>query len=63
MRKQEVLDYFGGPAATGKFLKISHVAVVNWPDPIPKGRAYELQTLTEGKLKVDPALYEKQVAA
>ncbi|HCU64575.1 MAG TPA: hypothetical protein DF774_02315 [Rheinheimera sp.] len=63
MRKQQVLDYFRGPVNTGRFLGISHVAVVNWPDPIPKGRAYELEKLTEGKLKVDPALYQKQVAA
>lgn len=63
MNKQTVLDELGGVSAVAKLLGIKPASVSMWPDPIPKGRAYELQTLTDGKLKVDPALYEKQVAA
>ncbi len=63
MRKQDVLSYFGGPNETAKFLGISHVAVVNWPEVIPKGRAYELQVRTKGKLRVNPTDYLGRHAA
>ena len=63
MKKQTVIDYYGGVAAAAKALKISDVAIYKWTDPIPKVRAYELERLTKGKLKFDPALYQKRVAA
>lgn len=63
MLKQDVLTYFGGANKTAKALGITHVAVVRWPDVIPKVRAYELERLTKGKLKMNPSLYLKQVAA
>lgn len=63
MKKQQVLDHFGGTSAVAKALNISPAAVSVWPDPIPKGRAYEIETLTQGQLKVDPALYHKPAHA
>jgi hypothetical protein len=59
MLKKSVLDYFGGPSKTAQFLGLTHVAVIRWEEIIPKGRAYELEKLTKGKLKVDPSLYQK----
>lgn len=59
MKKQSVLSHFGGVSGTAKALGISPASVSQWPDLIPKGRAYELEKLTEGELKVDPALYQK----
>lgn len=63
MKKQLVLDHFGGTSAVAKALKISPAAVSVWPEIIPKGRAFELQDLTKGELKVDPALYHKPAQA
>ncbi|RAK01629.1 Cro/CI family transcriptional regulator [Aliidiomarina maris] len=59
MNKQQVLEHFGGTSAVAKVLQISPAAVSLWPDPIPKGRAYELETVTKGQLKVDLSLYQK----
>ncbi|WP_323957458.1 Cro/CI family transcriptional regulator [Aeromonas caviae] len=55
MNKSDVLSYFGGVAATAKALGISHVAVSKWGDTIPQGRAYQIEVLTGGALKADPA--------
>jgi len=55
MNKGDVLSYFGGVAATAKALGISHAAVVKWGDTIPQGRAYQIEVLTGGALKADPA--------
>ena len=50
MTKKEVLSHFGGTVKTAKALGISHVSVSLW-DKVPKGRQYEIQILTGGKLK------------
>lgn len=63
MNKQDVLSYFGGPSALAKVLHISPAAVSGWPDIIPKGRAFELEKVTGGRLKVDPSLYLKPALA
>ncbi|GKQ73934.1 hypothetical protein KAM447_04420 [Aeromonas caviae] len=55
MNKSDVLSYFGGTAATAKALGISHVAVSKWGDTIPQGRAYQIEVVTGGALKADPA--------
>ena len=55
MNKRDVLSYFGGVAATAKALGISHVAVSKWGNTIPQGRAYQIEVLTGGELKADPA--------
>ena len=38
---------------------LSHQAIYKWKKTgrVPKGKAYELQIVTGGKLKVDPAAY------
>ncbi|OYD24721.1 Cro/CI family transcriptional regulator [Oceanimonas baumannii] len=52
MKKDDVLKHFGGVMATAKALGISHAAVGKWGKEIPQGRAYQIQVLTKGKLKV-----------
>lgn len=54
MKKSDVLSYFGGVDKTAKALGITHVAVSKWGETIPKGRAYQIEVLTGGKLKADP---------
>lgn len=53
MQKSTVLEHFGTITATAKALGISHVAVSKWDNTIPKGRAYQIEVLTGGKLKAD----------
>ncbi|MBL0677599.1 Cro/CI family transcriptional regulator [Aeromonas dhakensis] len=53
MDKKVVIEHFGSITATAKALGISHVAVCKWNETIPKGRAYQIEVLTGGKLKAD----------
>jgi hypothetical protein len=58
LKKSDILELFGSAVATAKFFGISHVAVVNWGELIPKARAYELKCRNK-KAKVDMSLYDK----
>lgn len=60
MYKKDVIAYFGHrQAPIARALGISKAAVGQWREIIPEGKAYRLQTLTNGALRVDPSLYEK----
>ncbi|WP_421283524.1 Cro/CI family transcriptional regulator [Aeromonas veronii] len=52
MQKHDVLEYFGS-TAIAKAIGISHAAVSKWDATIPQGRAYQIEVLTDGKLKAD----------
>lgn len=60
MQKSAVLEHFGTVTATAKALGISHVAVSKWDDTIPKGRAYQIEVMTGGKLKAVPTKAPQQ---
>ncbi|MBS0289298.1 MAG: helix-turn-helix domain-containing protein [Proteobacteria bacterium] len=52
MDKIEVVaSYFGGKANLAKALGVTLTAVSKWKDHFPKGRAYQIEVLTEGKFK------------
>jgi len=59
MKKQEVIDYFGGVVRVAEALGIKHPSVIRWPDPIPELRARQLDELTHGGLKFNPDHYRK----
>lgn len=59
MRKSDVINYFGGVCKTAEALGIKHPSVSEWPEIIPEGRAYQLEKITNGKLKVDVSLYQR----
>lgn len=52
MKKEKVIAYFGGVLATAKALGIKSQSVSQWPETIPELRAYQIERLTHGKLKV-----------
>ncbi|MBW6028578.1 Cro/CI family transcriptional regulator [Klebsiella pneumoniae] len=47
MKKEDVISYFGTVGNVAKALGISHASVSGWGEIIPKGRAFEIQALTE----------------
>ena len=51
--------YDGNGAAVARAIGYTRSAVQQWPEnrPIPEAAAYRLQDVTNGGLKVDPALY------
>lgn len=51
MKKQVVLNYFGGVTKTAQALGVSKSAVSLWSDDIPEGRAFQIELLTKGKLR------------
>ncbi|HDO1375214.1 TPA: Cro/Cl family transcriptional regulator [Aeromonas veronii] len=53
MKKEDAISYFGSAAELARSLNISEPAVSRWGDIIPKGRAYQIEVLTGGKLKAD----------
>ena len=53
MKKEDTISYFGSAAELARSLNISEPAVSRWGDTIPKGRAYQIEVLTGGKLKAD----------
>lgn len=55
MKKQDALDHFGGVVGLAKALGCKPQAISQWGETIPKGRAYQIEVLTGGKLKADPA--------
>lgn len=57
MRKADVIQHFGSVGAVAQALQIKSAAVSQWPEIIPRLRAYEIERITNGKLKVtdDPS--------
>lgn len=57
MKKQDVLNHFGGATKTAVALGINKATVSCWGDLIPLGRAYEIESLTDRTLRVNKADY------
>lgn len=55
MKKQDALDHFGGVVGLAKALGCKPQAISQWGETIPKGRAYQIEVLTGGKLKANPS--------
>lgn len=53
MRTKSAVDYFGTKAAIADALGIKKSAVSQWGPNVPKGRAYQIEVLTGGKLKAE----------
>ncbi|MCF7719128.1 Cro/Cl family transcriptional regulator [Aeromonas jandaei] len=53
MKTELAVDYFGTKVAIADALGIKKSAVSQWGDTIPKGRAYQIEVLTGGKLKAE----------
>ena len=60
MRKEEVLKHFGSASELARILGISPASISEWGKLIPKGRAYQIQVITAGALRVDPSAYENE---
>ena len=55
MKTESAVKHFGSKAAIADALGIKRSAVSQWGDTIPQGRAYQIEVLTGGALKADPA--------
>lgn len=64
MKTQDAIDYFKTKAALAKAFTppLTRGAITHWSNDghLPRGRAFELQLITKGKLKVDLSVYETE---
>ena len=51
MTTQDLVEHFGSKIAIAKALGIWHTTISSWGVYPPLGRQYELQVITNGKLK------------
>lgn len=53
MRKSDVIEYFGSVSAVANALELTTQAVSMWPEIVPRNRQWQIDVLTEGKLKAE----------
>lgn len=61
MTKQEAIAFFGAQKALAMALNCSREAITMW-DIVPWSRQCELEILSRGKLKADPAIMQGRLA-
>lgn len=55
MKKQTAIDHFGGANKLAHALGCKPQAISQWGENVPQGRAYQIEVVTGGALKADPA--------
>lgn len=65
MKLDEAIRWAGSQRKLADKLGISESAVSQWSDRglVPMGRAYQIESLSGGALKVDPAVYKQTTEA
>ncbi|MDM5064021.1 Cro/CI family transcriptional regulator [Aeromonas salmonicida] len=53
MKKQDAIEHFGGANKLAQALGCRPQAISQWGNDVPKGRAYQIEVLTDGKLKAN----------
>ena len=56
MKKAAAIDHFGSQVKLAAAIGVSQAAISKWPDDVPELRAYQIERLTHGALKVNPAI-------
>lgn len=61
MRTLDAIGHFKNKASLAKAFTppLTRGAISQWGEVVPRGRAFELESITQGKLKVDFSLYEQ----
>lgn len=62
MKKKDVIAHFGSVGAVADALKIKGSAVSQWGEKVPVRRAYELERITSGALRVESDSDQQQAA-
>lgn len=53
MKKAAAIDHFGSQVKLAAAIGVSQAAISKWPDDVPELRAYQIERLTHGALKVN----------
>ena len=62
MLTTEVIAFFGGKSKVAAALKVSPAAVSQWDTEPPQSRQYQVQVLTNGKLRATDKASSQQAA-
>jgi len=54
MKKADAIEHFGGEVPLAKALGITPEAIYQWKERVPRGRAFQIEILTNGVLKANP---------
>lgn len=65
MKPETAIDWAGSQAELAKRLGITPSAVSQWVSDgiVPEGRAYQIQVISAGAVRVDPADYRRSESA
>ncbi len=55
MKTADVITHFGGITPLAKAIGVKTQAISQWGEIVPELRAYQIEVLTGGALKADPA--------
>ncbi|OIN27402.1 Cro/CI family transcriptional regulator [Vibrio barjaei] len=53
METRDAIEHFGTAVALAKSLGITRQSISRWGEKVPPRRAFEIERLTDGKLKAD----------
>lgn len=53
MKKNDVISHFGNATKAANALGVTKSAISQWPETIPRLRAFEIERITNGELKAD----------
>ena len=61
MKKDAAIKHFGGASRLAEALKVKPASISQWGEEVPELRAYQIERITGGKLKVSnpPEEYKK----
>jgi len=51
MKKKDVIEHFGSVSSLAEALGITPEAIYQWGDDVPSSREFQIQVITDGKLK------------
>lgn len=56
MKTKDAISCFGNKSKLAKALTISKSAIAQWGSDVPELRAFQIERLTDGALKVNPVV-------
>ncbi|QYK07593.1 Cro/CI family transcriptional regulator [Shewanella mangrovisoli] len=56
MTKDDAVKFYGSQTKLAQVLKIKPSAISQWGADVPELRAYQIERLTQGALKVNPVI-------
>ncbi len=59
MKKSDAIEYFGSASKLASAINVAPSAVSQWGEIIPPLRAYQIERLTSGQLKVEEVELKK----